>query len=112
MNKKKSDWHIPSDWAFLFGIFVIMPTIAILAGMLLPVLSELKTASLESLFWSGLGLGGLGIMILFFARLPLYRQRKFLTFGPKPLRSFHRKLYWLAYALVIAAMFLLGTVWL
>jgi len=112
MSKKSSDWYVPLDWIFLFGWMVILPVTAILASMLLPILAQLKTANILCLFWGGLGLGLLGIILLFFARLPLYRQSRFWTFGPGALPAFHRKLYWLAYAVVIAAVLLLGVVWL
>jgi hypothetical protein len=112
MSKKSSDWYVPPDWAFQFGWMVILPVTALLASMLLPILAQLKTANVLCLFWGGLGLGLGGIILLFFARLPLYRQRKFLTFGPKALPFFHRKLYWLAYLAAIAAVLLLGLVWL
>lgn len=112
MNKNKSDWQIPSDWAFHFSWFLILPATIILSSALLPAIAELKKANVVNLFWSGFSLGCLGIVILFFARLPLYRQQQFFKFGPKALPSFHRKLYWLAYAIVLAAVSLLGVVWL
>lgn len=68
--------------------------------------------NVASLFWSGLGLGCVGAILLYFARLPLYRQRRYFTFGPKALPPSHRKTYWLAYAFVIASVFLLSVVWL
>jgi len=45
MSKNKADWHIPSDWVFQLGLLVIIPAIAILAGILLPVLNRLKAAN-------------------------------------------------------------------
>jgi len=42
-----------------------IPAIAILAGALLPVLNRLKTADVFDLYWSGLGLGVSGIILLF-----------------------------------------------
>jgi hypothetical protein len=112
MSGKTSNWHIPPDWAFQFGLLAISLAIVILAGVLLPVLSRLKTAAVFDLYWGGLGLGAAGILLLFFARLPLYRQRRFWTFGPSALPNFHRKLYWLAYTTIVAAISLLGIVWL
>jgi hypothetical protein len=89
---------------------VIFPVTAFLASLLLPFLDHLRAPNVFCLFWSGLGFGFSGIILLFFARLPLYRQRKFLTFGPNALPVFHRKLYWLACVAVVAAVMLLGVV--
>jgi hypothetical protein len=112
VSKKSSDWYIPPDWAFqLFGWVSIFLSLA-LVSILSSGLNQLQAANIFYLFWSGLGLGALGIILLFSARLPLYRQRRFFTFGPKALPAFHRKLYWLAYAAVVAGVLLLGVVWL
>ncbi|HXR04278.1 MAG TPA: hypothetical protein VN836_06175 [Verrucomicrobiae bacterium] len=112
MSGKRSNWYIPPDWAFLFGLWVIIPATVILAGASLPVLSRMKTADVFDLYWGGLGFGFSGIVLLFFARLPLYRQRRFWTFGPSTLSGFHRKLYYLAHTAIVAALLLLGAVWL
>ena len=112
MNGKKSDWYVPPDWACLFGLWFVLPAEVILASCLLPALAQLKEANAVDLFYSGLALGCFGIVLLFLARLPLYRQRRFWTFGPSALPNFHRKLYWLAYLFVVASVLLLGVVWL
>jgi hypothetical protein len=103
MSKKTSDWHIPSDWAALLSL----PTTAILAACLLAALNFLKTEDTVVLFYTALGTGSLGSLLLFFARLPLYQQRRFWTFGPRELPVFNRKLYWLAYVFVAASVLLL-----
>jgi hypothetical protein len=108
MSRKTPDWYFPPDLLILF----VIPIIAILAGVLLPVLSFLKTTDAIILFFTALGTGVMGSMLLFLARLPLYRQRRFWTFGPSALPSLHRKLYWLAYAAIVVALLLLGIVWL
>jgi len=110
MSRKSSDWYIPPDWVFLFSLQFFIPVIVILAGMLLPVLSFLKTTDAIILFYTGLGTGVMGSLLLFLARLPLYRQHRFWTFGPSALPPFHRKLYWLAYVAIITALLLLGFV--
>jgi hypothetical protein len=112
MSKNKLDWYVPSDWAFHFGFLIFTVTMAIMAGALLPLFDKLKTANDVDLYLSGLSAGCLGITLLFFARLPLYRQHRFFTFGPKALPGFHRKLYWLAYAMVGLTVLLFGMVWL
>jgi len=112
MSKKSSDWYVPLDWIFLFGWMFVMPAFAILTCLLLPALDLLKETNAVGLFYSGLGLGCFGIVLLFLARLPLYRQCKFLTFGPRELPAFHRKLYWLAYLFVVASVLSLAFVWL
>lgn len=43
----------------------------------------------------------IGITLLFIARIPLYRQRRFLVFGPKALPETHRRIYRIAYAFIV-----------
>jgi|SRR5580692_1023132 hypothetical protein len=112
MSKRASDWHVPADWAALLSFHLIIPVIAIIASCLLPSLSFIKSQNAVILFYAALGAGSLGSILLFFARLPLYRQRRFWTFGPRELPAFNRKLYWLAYLFVVASVLLLLTVWL
>ena len=49
------------------------------------------------MFWVALALAVTGIVLLFLARLPLYGQRKFFTFGSRGLPERTRKLYRVAY---------------
>jgi hypothetical protein len=111
MSKKSSNWYIPPDWAALLSVQLVIPIIAIVASCLLPSLNFLKTRDAIVLFYAALGTGSVGSILLFFARLPLYRQRRFWTFGPRELPSFHRKLYWLAYMFVVISILLLLIVW-
>jgi hypothetical protein len=112
VSRKSSDWYVPTDWACLFGLWVVLPAEVILASCLLPALAQLKEANVVAVFYSGLAVGCFGIVLLFLARLPFYRQRRFWTFGPSALPNLHRKLYWLAYAAIVATLLLLGIVWL
>lgn len=108
MSNRNSDWYIPPDW----GMFIVIPCIAVLAGMLLPIVAKLHTADLRMLYGFGLGAGVVGAVLLFVARLPLYKQRRFWTIGPMQLDRKHRRVYWLACAFVVASLLLLGAVWL
>jgi hypothetical protein len=112
MNWKKSDWYIPADWLVQFGMLIILAIIAILAGVLLPIFNRLQSADLLKLYRVGVGIGCFGVLLLLIARWPLYRQHQFLSFGPGKLPGIHRKLYWLAYAVIVSAVLLLGIVWL
>ena len=112
MSKRNSDWYIPPDWLWYLGSFIVIPCIAVLAGMLMPIVAKLQTADMRALYGFGLGAGVIGAVLLFVARLPLYKQRRFWTIGPMQLDRKHRRIYWLAYAFVMASLLLLGVVWL
>ena len=114
MSKKRSDWHLPEEvLGFLSSVF-LMPGIAaigVLTAMLLPFIASLRGMDITRLFSVGLGAGVFGVLMLFLARLPLYRQRRFWTLGPRELDRFHRRLYWLAYLLVGTSIVFLVDVW-
>jgi hypothetical protein len=114
MSKKRSDWNLPEEVLGLLSTLFIMPAIAviaILAASLLPTITSLHRVDVTSLFWFGLVAGVFGIILLFFARLPLYRQRRFFAFGPRELDRFHRRLYWLSYLVVLVSVGLFVIVW-
>jgi hypothetical protein len=112
MKKRDSDWYIPSEALGLLSTLLLVPCIAVLIGILLPVVAGLKTADVVALYGMGVGAGVVGAALLFIARVPLYRQRRFWTFGPRYLDRKHRRIYWLAYAFVSAGLLLLWVVWL
>jgi len=111
MSKRRSDWHLPEEVLGLLSTLFLVPAIAVIAGLLLPAITTLRSVDVTRLFSVGLAAGAAGAVLLFFARLPLYRQRRFWTFGPRELDRFHRRLYWLAYFVVLASISLLGIVW-
>ena len=114
MSKKRPDWYLPEEVLGLLSSIFFLPiiaAIAVLTSMLLPSITTLQRVDLTRLFAVGLAAGICGVIFLFFARLPLYRQRRFWTFGPRELDRFHRRLYWLAYLFVLASIGLLVIVW-
>lgn len=111
MSKKSSAWYVPPDIGFLFSFYFVLPIIAILSGMLLPLLARFKSGDVVGIFYSALALGVVGTVLLFFARLPLYRKRQFLAFGPGQLSGIHRRLYWVAYLFVAVSILLLVLIW-
>lgn len=106
MSKRNLDWYIPPD-SFLI---LSLPCVGLLASILLPFLVDLKTADVRVLYGFGLGAGLLGTGLLFAARLPLYRQRRFWTIGRTQLDRKHRRIYWLAYIVITASLLLLCVV--
>lgn len=60
-----------------------------------------------TLIWIGFASAIIGVVLLFLARLPLYRQGRFLTIGPRDLDESHRRLYFWAYRFLIPSVCLL-----
>jgi len=112
MSKRNSDWHVPRDLLALLGMFFVLPAIALSAGFVLLLVARLQTADMRALYGFGLGSGVIGAFLLSVARLPLYKQRRFWTVGPRQLDRKHRRLYWLAYIFIASSLLLLAVVWL
>lgn len=106
-KRKLSDWYVPPDIAFTCGLYFVVIPIAILSAILFPLLYDAKRAGDRTLLYAALAVGMAGILLLFFARLPLYRQRRFFTFGSRALDDRHRRLYRWAYRLIVACALLL-----
>jgi hypothetical protein len=114
MNKQTTNQGLPAEvlgflWT-LFPVTIILP--GILVSMLLPAITGRQPAEVVRLYWVGLAAGAVGAVLLFFARLPLYRQRRFFAVGRRSLDPLHRRLYWIAYLCVGAGVVCLGIVWL
>ena len=108
MKKTSSDWYVPPE----IGFFLVIPIIAVLSSMLLPLVARFKSGDVTGIFYAAVAGGAVGSVLLFFARLPLYRQRRFWTFGSSQLDPFHRKLYRVAYVFLGISILLLLLIWL
>ena len=91
--------------------WIFIPIIAVVSAKILTLISTLVVGDLWPIYYSALGFAVVGTVLLFFARLPLYQQGIFWTVGPKLLDRSHRRLYWLAYLLVLVSIGLLAIVW-
>ena len=110
MNREPSDWYFPRDWRWILSWhFVVMP-IALISFLFLTGLSEVRRGH-PIMLYVALGLGLVGVVLLFCARLPLYRQRKFFSFGPRGLPAPHRRLYWTAYGFIGLAIGIMVFLW-
>jgi hypothetical protein len=99
MNSSRSEWYFPADQLAVLFLQFGVPLIGITAGCFLPAVSAARHGN-PFLFWVALLLAVVGIMLLFVARLPLYRQGKFRTFGSAGLPEKSRKVYRVAYGFI------------
>lgn len=82
--------------------------VALLTTQLLDFFSKLKGATWIGFYFLGLFIATVGVSLVFYAKLPLYRQRRFFTFGTKPIPEHRRKFYrWGYWCVVLAAALLL-----
>ena len=93
-------------------MFLTIPCLAVLASMLLPAVARLKATDIGTLYGVGVSAGMVGIILLFIARLPLYRQHRFWTVGSRQRDGKHRRFYRLSCAFVAVSLLLLWVVWL
>jgi len=106
-NDIKSDWYFPPDLAALFGIYYVVLPLALIGGWLSNRIYDAMSVGDSSACWAAVALGAVGTILLFLARLPLDRQRRFLVFGPRELDQRHRRLYWWAYRFIGVSVLLL-----
>lgn len=106
-KKRKVPPILHSDIPDLFGILFVIPAIGILAAMLLPTLNALRHGAWTEAFWVALTVAVVGACLLFWARLPLYRQRRFFAFGSRALPPTSIPIYRIAYTLLIPSILFL-----
>jgi len=99
MKSSKSEWYLGRHWVLLFGLQILPFVVLLVAGTVLAALARAKQGD-PFLLYLALGLAGAGLILLFMAKLPLYRQGRFLTFGSKLLPANRRRLYRVACALI------------
>src|SRR5438105_2445458 len=101
---KQFIWPPPDQWFTVWGVLVI-PVIIILAQILL-FFMNLYGARWITVFAVGLSLGAAGAGLILYAKWPLYRQRRFLTFGAKALPEHGRPYYRWGYRCIGLSVFL------
>ena len=99
--------QFPHDLAALLGIYWIILPVAILNSAIFPWILRAKNESDTTLFWVAIVLGCIGSLLLFIARLPLYRQGRFSQFGPRGLDAAHRRLYHWSWLFIFPSILLL-----
>jgi hypothetical protein len=98
---KKNSSQVPPDMAVICGFLImILVVLYVSCG-----LSWAKRGD-TTLFNLAVFLGVVGAVLLFIARIPLYRQRRFFTLGPRALTGVYRKLYFTSYAFIVPSIVL------
>ena len=89
-----------------WGIFVIA-VVAVLALRVFTFFAGLTGMPWICCYSIGLGAAAFGVALIFYAKLPLYRQRRFFTFGGRALPEGRRLFYRWGYRCVAFAVALL-----
>jgi hypothetical protein len=89
-----------------WGILVIV-VFGFIAGQALTFFMGLTGAAWIWCYGVGLAVAAVGVSLIFYAKLPLYRQRRFLTFGSRALPKSSRSFYRWGYRCVLFAVALL-----
>ena len=87
--------------------WLTIPMVAVFTILVVNAGQILRWRPLVGIYLVALGFAVVGIVLLALAKLPLYRQRRFFSFGSRFLDSPHRRLYRLAYGMVAASIVLL-----
>jgi hypothetical protein len=86
---------------------VLVAVIAILTTQVLEFFTRLSGTPWIWCYGIGLAVAVVGASLIFYAKLPLYRQRRFLTFGSRALPESSRSFYRWGYRCVLLAVALL-----
>lgn len=106
MVHDKSDWKLPKDMLVLFSVSFVVPSGTIFLACFLPMFSKARRGD-PTLFWITVSIAIVGVVLLFIAKLSIFRQGKFFTFGTKVLPEKHKKIYRFAYCLIVASMIIM-----
>ena len=87
--------------------FLIVAIVAFLSSQLLTFFMRLTGARWLWCYAIGLAVAAVGVSLIFYAKVPLYRQRRFFTFGSGALPQGRRPFYRWGYRCVIFAVALL-----
>lgn len=114
MRVNQSDWNIPKDWGYWMAwsvmalVYLLLPLpIHALINALFSNLTETQNGN-PHLFDLSLSLATAGVCLLFLARLPFYRQRKFFSVGPRGLPPLNKVCYWVSYGFLSTAITLMA----
>jgi hypothetical protein len=110
MKRRSGEWIWPpaDQWVTIWGMWLLLAFI-LAGGKAIQYLIALYGKPWMVCYYGAILLGAAGAALIGFAKLPLYRQRRFFTFGPHPVPERRRCFYRWGYrcAVVSAALLLL-----
>jgi hypothetical protein len=103
------DWLWPpaDQWIGGWGLLTIV-FVSILTTWVLDFFTQLTGAPWICCYVVGIGIASVGASLIFYSKLPLYRQHRFLTFGPRALPEQRRPFYRWGYVCAILGVLLLA----
>lgn len=110
-DSKEWIWPPPEHWVAVWGMVVIAIT-GIIAVQLVSWFHTLTPAAWIRCYGAAVLFGAVGVGLLFYAKLPLYRERRFFTFGARALPEERRVFYRWSYRCAIVSATLFGSLWL
>jgi hypothetical protein len=108
-DRQSKEWIWPrtGDWATNWGLLVIA-FVVIASSQVMAFFTRLTGMPWIWCYLVSLGIAALGASLIFYAKLPLYRDRSFFTFGSQALPEERRPFYRWGYRCAILAALLLA----
>jgi len=103
-QRKSNGWQtFLEHWAFTLPV-----VLGLVVGQVLTFFIRLSGVPWIWSYVGALLVGGAGIGLLLYAKLPLYRERRFFTFGAQALPEQRRPFYWWGYRCALFSVVLLA----
>jgi hypothetical protein len=100
-------WPPADQWIGVWGMLTIA-IVSIVTSQILAFFTRLTGVPWIWCYSIGTTVAALGAGLIFYAKLPLYRQRRFFTFGPRAVPERRRPFYRWGYCCAILGGLLLG----
>jgi len=103
------DWIWPpaDQWVGVYGLLTFA-VVCIITARLLDFITLLTGVLWICCYVIGIGVGAVGVGLIFYAKLPLYRERRFFEFGPRSLPENRRPFYRWGYCCALLGVLLLA----
>jgi len=108
-NRNCDEWIWPraDQWIGVWGL-VTIAIVGVVTTWILNFFTELTGANWIICYFISLGVAVVGVSLIFYAKLPLYGQRRFFTFGPRALPAQRRPFYRWGYVCAVLGILLLA----
>ena len=100
-------WPPADQWIGVWGLLTIA-IVAMVITWILNFFTGLTGIPWVCCYFIGIGVAVLGAALIFYAKLPLYRERRFFTFGPRALPEQRRPYYRSGYTFAVLGAVLLA----